>query len=659
MAMGDKGATLDGLKASHDNLDGKITDLKSDLNNIVDKHICVNLFNGNDPDILINSYLDPNGSFKTYNGRGVTGFMPVTSGKKVVCSSISHGKRELTNMSSTCFYRSDKSTVVSGGAYNTKGVTVPNDAKYVRVTVGTNLFDNELQIELSDTVEFSPYEEYYESYVSLNEDVSVPELDDVKSEVNELKNELKSEMNGLKVTVSDTVLMVSGCFTSTTLDYWRQTAQRIGYFKCKPNTVYTISKSIATPDYKICYIKEEPRTGGVVPVFNYVVPASGESVTYTTGDDALYLLILFGVYTGGISNLQNALSITSDQIVIEDGEARSIITYDEAYLPSNLYMIANKDYEIYHNQICPKGDNYTFKWNSGVNYGNRVRVNYDSTGDKTLTCSIYNADGTLAKQLTSTVHVVNLTAQNIYLLPFGDSLTNHCVWESELMNIAENITCVGSRSRQVKDSDGETRTVYDEGRAGFTSFNYTSGTSYSGGMSDSGGDESPHNKWYDPSASKFSAQYYFANHFPSNQTAPNVLTFFLGMNDLLGTNTVDAIVANIKGMIDDIISYNSAIKIILISPQLRYLPSLNGHEHLLFLDFAEKMEQMASDYSNIVFLPLPIGMDSVNNYNMQTVTINTRNPETEETAPDITHPASYGYWQIADYVIGAISYIMP
>ena len=29
--MGDKGATLDGLKVSHDNLDGKITDLKSDL----------------------------------------------------------------------------------------------------------------------------------------------------------------------------------------------------------------------------------------------------------------------------------------------------------------------------------------------------------------------------------------------------------------------------------------------------------------------------------------------------------------------------------------------------------------------------------------------------------------------------------------------------
>lgn len=34
MAMGDKGATLDGLKASHDNLDGKISDLKSDLSDL-------------------------------------------------------------------------------------------------------------------------------------------------------------------------------------------------------------------------------------------------------------------------------------------------------------------------------------------------------------------------------------------------------------------------------------------------------------------------------------------------------------------------------------------------------------------------------------------------------------------------------------------------
>ena len=135
------------------------------------------------------------------------------------------------------------------------------------------------------------------------------------------------------------------------------------------------------------------------------------------------------------------------------------------------------------------------------------------------------------------------------------------------------------------------------------------------------------------------------------------MAIFLGMNDLIGTNTVDEIVANMKNIIDDVLSYNSNMMIVLITPQLRYMPSLNGYEHLLFLEYAEKMEKMASNYANIVFLTLSIGMDSVNNYNMNTVTINTRNTKTEETASDITHPASSGYWQIADYVLGAVSYI--
>ena len=39
MAMGDKGATLDGLKVSHDNLDGKITDLKSDVDILKQFHM--------------------------------------------------------------------------------------------------------------------------------------------------------------------------------------------------------------------------------------------------------------------------------------------------------------------------------------------------------------------------------------------------------------------------------------------------------------------------------------------------------------------------------------------------------------------------------------------------------------------------------------------
>ena len=70
------------------------------------------------------------------------------------------------------------------------------------------------------------------------------------------------------------------------------------------------------------------------------------------------------------------------------------------------------------------------------------------------------------------------------------------------------------------------------------------------------------------------------------------------------------------------------------------------------------MESLVETYENMVLLPLPIGMDSANNYNTRTVTVNTRRTDTELTASDITHPADPGYWQIADYVLGAISYLM-
>ena len=393
-------------------------------------------------------------------------------------------------------------------------------------------------------------------------------------------------------------------------------------------------------------------------MYNYVAsPTNTGTVEYITGDDALYMLMLCGEFANDTSILLLNITVTSEQLVIEDKVARSAVTYDDAYLPKNMYMVVGRDYEIYFDQICPNASNYTFKFNLGTIYDNRVRIKLSSVAESNLKCLIYNADGTLARELITRLHGVNVASNNVLLLPFGDSLTNHCVWESELMNMANNITCVGARSRTVKDSDNDDRVVYNEGRAGFTSFNYTSGSAYGTNASDSGGLESPNNRWYDPVGEKFSASYYFTNNFPSGQIQPNMMTFFLGMNDLLTSHTVDDIVANIQSMIDDILAYNSAIKIVLITPQLRYLPTLISEERLRFAEFARKMETMASQYSNMVFLPLLIGMDSRNNYTTSTVTINTRSIKTEETASDITHPSKEGYWQIADYVLGAVSYL--
>jgi hypothetical protein len=273
-----------------------------------------------------------------------------------------------------------------------------------------------------------------------------------------------------------------------------------------------------------------------------------------------------------------------------------------------------------------------------------------------LTCYVYDATGTLIAQKSTKVHAVAQETASVSLLPFGDSLTNHCVWEAELMNINSHITCVGSRSRTVQNASEQSVTVYDEGRAGFTTGDYLAGFAYTG-TSDTGGDETSHNRWWNPSTEKFSMSYYMSNYFPSGQTAPNCMTFFLGMNDLMSTNTISNIIANIKTMIDDIRSYSGTIKIVIIAPQIRFLGEISTDEQIRFINFAEALETLAESYSDVCYLPLLIGMDSMNNYNMTDVTINTRNPEIQQRCGDITHPAKYGYWQFADWVDGAISYL--
>ena len=597
---------------------GQIGELKSDLNDISDAlsySVVENIYNSL---TFTSGYMSKTGVVSSADTLKYSNKISVKAGD--VLSLNSDSPYSLTFRFVTAF---NGVTVVSdSGAENVKTYTVPNNITSVVVTVYTT----------------EP------SYIAHTHKVLI-DVDELKHDVDELKHDIDEEL-----------LLKHGFFDSTTLQYWGQTAQTIVYYKCKPNTKYTINKNETTPTFEICYIKEEPALGKTQPVYNYVLPVNGTNVEYITGNDALYVLMLVGNYTDNRNDLTNNMSATRKQILIIDEKARTIISYDEAYLPNHLYMIVNKDYEIYHNQICPKSENYTFRWNSGNNYGNRVRLNYDSTGNKSLTCNIYNADGTLARQLSATVHVVNATAKSIYLLPFGDSLTNHCVWESELMNMAENIVCVGSRSRITADSDGEDRTVYNEGRAGFTSFNYTTGTPYDDGLSDSGGDENP-NRWYDPVNKKFSASYYFANNFPSSQHNPTMFTFFLGMNDLLGSNSCTYIAENIKSMIDDIRSYMPDIPIVLIAPQIRYLANLTGDEHLRFLDFSKTLENLSKEYMNMVYIPLCYGMDSLNNYSMQDITINTRCDMTEKIAKDITHPYKTGYWQIADMVLGAISYL--
>jgi hypothetical protein len=145
-----------------------ITELQSDFDAVATVTVSPNLYNPGDPDVLTDKYINPNGSVETVSNRLVTGFIPVSSGQTLIMSRDG----EATPWSSTCFYQDNKSTVVSGGAYNTNGITVPVNAKYVRVTLAAD-FTN-VQIECNADGSVSNYQPYGQTSAGINYGVVLP-----------------------------------------------------------------------------------------------------------------------------------------------------------------------------------------------------------------------------------------------------------------------------------------------------------------------------------------------------------------------------------------------------------------------------------------------------------------------------------------------------
>lgn len=332
----------------------------------------------------------------------------------------------------------------------------------------------------------------------------------------------------------------------------------------------------------------------------------------------------------------------------------------QIYVPKNLYMINGKFYEIYNDHLTPDYKNCSFVWDdfsSGLIdtvFSNKVRLYCTENGTYRLHLRIYRLNAEIADFVIK-VTVLSAASETIYLLSLGDSMTNFCYWQAELVNMAANITTVGSRSREITDSDGNSRICNDDGRSGFASFDYINGTAYNG-KSDSGGFESPNNFWYDPDNSVFSMSYYMANHFPADQNMPTCMTFYLGMNDFTVRNdTADEVLANIKVMLDAIRSCSSTLPVLVLTPALRYIPTLSCVEQLKFLDFFAKMEELVSTYEHMLFIPLAIGVDTTNNMNFTTTDLNPRNKAAIRFPDDITHPSKEGFWQMSDWILAGIS----
>ena len=146
--------------------------------------------------------------------------------------------------------------------------------------------------------------------------------------------------------------IINGWIYGTGMRVNSANGNRMAFIKCKPNTTYTISRSVKTTTFRVGdYTIIPPMTNSNV---DYTIPTiaennDGETITYTTTASAKYLIIHYGTVED--TNLSQSFAT----IQVEQG---STATTYEAYIDKKIYTKNNNDvYEEFYEEV--KSD--TFK----------------------------------------------------------------------------------------------------------------------------------------------------------------------------------------------------------------------------------------------------------------------------------------------------------
>lgn len=320
-------------------------------------------------------------------------------------------------------------------------------------------------------------------------------------------------------------------------------------------------------------------------------------------------------------------------------------------LPSTINVAVGKEISLeYFNIVkCSNINDYvlTFSSNSAQiqDYGDRLRIAPTEAKTQNETVRLmYNGVEIVKK--TFSIKSVADTKPTIKAIFIGDSFTDAAIYLSELVNMlgTDKITLYGTRTSNAKDSDDNTRTIYHEGRAGWSTSDYTTKSS-SGGVS---------NPFYNGG---FDFSYYITN----NPTFSDVTDVFveLGLNDGAGTN-FETRYAAICGSIK---AYNSNIRVHCLLPTPpchdgRGFGSRNNISYNTFKDYmfnlCTKIKTLYDNTAGYFVVPTHANLNCWYDFPQVQTAVNSRNPEQITVLNDNVHPQKYGYYRYADVVYSDI-----
>lgn len=513
-------------------------------------------------------------------------------------------------------YNSNYDFVQNGVTVDVKKITTGAETRYIRFCVNNNAVPSNVIFQKGDTPTTIPYLAELSDDVGLNPDTLLPFKTEGLSESN--KNAVRA-IKAFEIHCADPSAKV--------------VLTRI--LKANGN-VYAVVITVNGTTYNVLNALVSAYTETSYNEFNL------SNIVYG------YFVIDWSQLTSGVA--YNGINATLKQTYVYPYVETQKYKNVEILLPARINVAVGHEISLeYYNIIyCSDINEYEVSATpnnaSFQNLGSRLRINPASAGDTTITVSVYKNSVLIATKQT-VVHAVADSQPSIKAIFLGDSMTAQGFFLAELKRmLGANITLYGTRTSTAEDSTGETQTIANEGRAGWSTSDYVNQASKNGII----------NPFYN---NGFDFAYYMSNN-PSFTDVTDVFVL-LGTNDGAGTTVME----NYNAICDSIKAYNSNIRLHCMLP----IPNINSgyawgtRNYSNWLNFknimfntAKKINTEYDSKTGCYVVPINANLNCYYDFPQTEVAVNNRNPQLIAVGNENVHPSKYGYYRFSDVIYGDI-----
>ena len=340
---------------------------------------------------------------------------------------------------------------------------------------------------------------------------------------------------------------------------------------------------------------------------------------------------------------------------------------NELVFPANIPIVVGREYGIFLDNILRnrrsedlRNIKFDLLRSYCKNYREFVRITADKTRDwiDRFSCAIYsneidlNLSAFVARMQFHFVPANAGSGRSIKCMFIGDSLTQYATYIAQLLNIFDDdvVSCesVGTRSSTAYDADNTQRTIYHEGRGGWTASDYCTQASKSGVT----------NPFYNPVSQEFDFSYYMANQ---SVDAPDFVFVMLGTNDM--SSDPAEVVAHYQEMVDSIKAYNSNIFVFVNMCVPVYKYAYAEYSGVFRTHWADIIRGVLKTFGSVIdsskkmALPCYLFFDSVNDFGSFGNPNYLYNGDYRNVS-DPVHPAPTGYYKMAETIFNNLKYVL-